>query len=472
MNMIHEKAIDFKSFEKKLYADVCRLGCELYAEALSAWDCELHKSRDRSVYRDKGKRRTTLKTLMGEVEIWRHVYTFVDDEGKNGTVYLLDNAMGRADSGFFSEAMIERIGTLACESTYRTTANEISSLTGQTVSHTAAWNIVQKLGERVDEREQVLSTLAAKNQGQGEIETKVLFEEMDGVWINLQGKDRKKTVSGGREMKLAIAYDGWVKTGKNRYSLTNKVACASFESIGKFRKRKEGVIASAYAIDEINVRVLNGDGANWIKKADFDTIYQLDPFHRNRAILHSAPDENSRDEMLKLLRSKRIDELLAYIDALANSVDDKEVEAKLRDLHMYFANNSEGLVAYNQRGLEIPKPPDHKEYRRLGAMESNVFTIIGNRMKGRRACWSINGGNNLARLLCLKYTGKLHKTISSLSSQMPEKYAKEVVTLSSIKVGSSVGKGWNGFNKSTILSSQKQLKDFGTIKPFSELSFY
>ena len=33
-------------------------------------------------------------------------------------------------------------------------------------------------------------------------------------------------------------------------------------------------------------------------------------------------------------------------------------------------------------------------------MESNVFTLIGNRMKGRRECWSIDGANNLAVLLC------------------------------------------------------------------------
>ena len=49
-------------------------------------------------------------------------------------------------------------------------------------------------------------------------------------------------------MKLAIAYDG-KKTGTNRYELTNKVACASFER-DKFYRRKEGVIAAHYNVDE------------------------------------------------------------------------------------------------------------------------------------------------------------------------------------------------------------------------------
>lgn len=37
-------------------------------------------------------------------------------------------------------------------------------------------------------------------------------------------------------------------------------------------------------------------------------------------------------------------------------------------------------------------------------MEGNVFTIIGIRMKGRRACWSIDGGNRIATLLCKHYS--------------------------------------------------------------------
>ena len=399
------------------------------------------KSRDRKIYRDKGRRRTTLKTLMGEVEYTRHVYTFVDENGKKGTVYLLDEAIGKADSGFFSEAMIERISESICESTYRATADEISSLTGQNISHTAVWNVTQQLGERIDKIEIENAVFASNHKGLGKLETKLLFEEQDGIWLHLQGTSRKNHGK-SKEMKLAIAYDGAVLKGKNRYELTNKVACANFESSPKFRRRKEGVIAAKYAVDEIELRVLNGDGANWIKKsADYDTIYQLDPFHRNRAILRAAPDENTKETMLKLLYSQQIDDLLTYIDALLNSVEDEEVEDKLRELHTYFSNNADGLITYNQRGIELPEPPDGKKYRTCGAIESNVFSIIGNRMKGRRRCWSVAGGNNLARLLCLKSTGKLRDIALSNATQIPEKYAAEIVILPPRAVKPSAGKG-------------------------------
>lgn len=469
--MLQEKVIDCKSFEEKLIAAVCELGRELYAGALTEWDEALHKTRDRTVYRDKGTRKTVLKTMMGEVEYNRHVYSFTDENGRSGTIYLLDEAIGRGEFGFFSEALLERISSAVCELPYRKAAEEISGMTGQTISHTAVWTVAQKIGLAIDAREIANAAKAHDNKGTGEVETKLLFEEQDGVWLHLQGKDRKKHGE-SREMKLAIAYDGAKKTGTNRYELTNKVACASFESVDKFYRRKEGVIAAHYNVDEVELRILNGDGANWIKRSVTDeTIhYQLDPFHRNRAIFRAAPDENARKTMLKLLYRNGIEDLLSYIDALANSMEDEAAELALRELYTYFSNNKEGLIGYDQRGLDLPQPSEGKVYRHMGAMESNIFSIISNRMKGRRRCWSVAGGDNLARLLCLKVTGKLHDTVRTFTSIMPEKYADKVITtLSSAKIQKSVGKGWNGFDKAMIPSSQKWLKNITAIKPFSEL---
>ena len=107
--------------------------------------------------------------------------------------------------------------------------------------------------------------------------------------------------------------------------------------------------------------------------------------------------------------------MLDFIETLSNSVEDEAEAEGLHTLHAYFTNNKDGLVGYHRRRLKLPEPPEGKVYRRLGAMESNVFTIIGNRMKGGRACWSIDGGNNLARLLTLKHTKKLHETLDSLT---------------------------------------------------------
>ena len=117
----------------------------------------------------------------------------------------------------------------------------------------------------------------------------------------------------------------------------------------------------------------------------------------------------------------------------------------------------------------MPEAPEGKVYRRMGAMESNIFTILGNRMKGGRACWSVKGGNNLARLLCLKFTGKLTDTIDVLTSfVLPEKYAEEVrKEMSVANIRKSVGKGYEPRRSGDFPadSSGKWLRELGRIRP-------
>jgi len=474
-----EYGIDFNSLEKEIYKICCKTGREILKTVLESYDRALSTERDKGIYRHKGLRGTTIKTIMGEVEYERAIYEQKTDEGTKCYVYLLDEAMGIKGSGFFSGLMSEIISKASCEGTYREAARSVSELTGQTISHTAAWNVVQDLGERVDEQEQKAAALAANNQGVGELDAKVLFEEQDGIWLKTQGETRKKH-GASIEMKVAIAYDGAKvtiakKSGKKRRELTNKVACANFESTGKFQKRKEGVIAGTYNVDEIETRLVNGDGAAWIKfaAADDNAHFQLDPFHRNKAIFRAAPDENARKTMLKMLYSKEINELLIYIDALANSVEDEKQEISLRELHKYFTNNIGGLIPCKRRGLDLPQPPEGKEYTNMGGMESNIFTIIGNRMKGRRACWSVDGGNNLARLLCLKATKKLSETLQILTDMvLPGKYSEEIIVgFSSSKVANSVGKGYNGIHQAAApaTSDYKWLRNIGALQPLCEI---
>jgi hypothetical protein len=268
-------------------------------------------------------------------------------------------------------------------------------------------------------------------------------------------------------MKVAIAYDGAKKAGKKRYILTNKVATANFETAKQFRKRKEGTIAATYKVDEIDHRLMNGDGANWINEsAAPDTHFQLDHFHISQAITRYVSNEEARELMRNLLYSKQIDLLLDVIEAYSNSPEDEKEQKNYLELLRYFTNNKDFLIPCHRRGLDLPEPPKDKVYRRMGAMESNIFTIIGNRMKGRRHCWSINGANNLARLLCLKTTGKLSETLQNLSSMaLPERYAEEIESdLSAAKVPIREGKGYNGFKQMSVPSALPWLKDIAAVR--------
>lgn len=441
---IAEKRVEFKSLEEKVFKYVCKCGVEIIKEILESYDEELRENRDKKEYRSKGKRRKTIKTVMGEVEVERNVYETVTEEGEKRYEYLLDKELGLSRSSFFSELMSELIAKRCCESSYRNAAQAVSEQTGQVLSHTAAWNVVQSLGKEIDKQELHNATLAKTHRGKGVLKSKVLFEEQDGIWLKLQGIARKRHGS-TKEMKLAIAYDGATETAKGRYNLSNKIACANFEGANEFVKRKEGVIASTYNVGEIESRMLNGDGAEWIKKsiADEDTHFQLDPFHRNKAIYANVKDKRKRAVLFELLKNGRTDDVFSCIEGYINCSEDDEEIKGLQALETYFSSNRIGLVAIKDRNLDLPK------HRHLGCMESNIFSIIGNRMKGRRACRSIEGGNNLARLLCLKMTGKLSEKIGAISTVcLPEKYAKEqIVILSAAQIPMRVGKGYNGFTQ-------------------------
>jgi len=474
--IVAEKPVDFKTLEAEIFKLVCGWGCELLKQAFEWYDTQLMLARDRRVYRHKGPRATSIKTVMGTVPYKRGVYIRKNEDGTKDSVYLLDEAMGIEGVGQMSGLLSEMVAQAACEGPYRSASRSVSEMTGQTISHTAAWSVVQKLGERIDTQEAQAAVAAAENGGSGSLETPVLFEEQDGIWLKLQGKDRQ-THGSSKEMKVGIAYDGAEKVGKKRYRLTNKVACANFESAEIFKKRKEGVIAGTYNTDEINIRLLNGDGAEWIKPdPDDESVYfQLDQFHRNQAITKWVKDEEKRKLLVKLLYEKRIDSLLGCIEGYINCLDDTvETEAaekeNLEKLYTYFSNNKDGLIPCHRRGLDIPPPPDGKEYRRMGCMESNIFTIIGNRMKGHRTLWSIKGGNNLARLLCLKHTGKLTDTLEILSSVcLPLEYVEEIVVkMTAAKAPKYDGKGYEPVHGGAFpaLPEFKWLRDIGRTGGF------
>ena len=94
---------------------------------------------------------------------------------------------------------------------YRNCAEKLSQTTGLSISHAAVWNVIQALGDKLVHDEKELVETGKKEDLRGSREVPVLFEEADGVWFNLQGKDRARRNYPKAEMKAPIAYDGWVE---------------------------------------------------------------------------------------------------------------------------------------------------------------------------------------------------------------------------------------------------------------------
>ncbi|MEI3340066.1 MAG: UPF0236 family protein [Eubacterium sp.] len=65
--ILAENLVSFKELEKKIFAFVCELGREITQIMLESYDKELAEGRNKKIYRDKGTRGTSIKTVYGEV---------------------------------------------------------------------------------------------------------------------------------------------------------------------------------------------------------------------------------------------------------------------------------------------------------------------------------------------------------------------------------------------------------------------
>ena len=149
--------------------------------------------------------------------------------------------------------------------------------------------------------------------------------------------------------------------------------------------------------------------------------------------------------------------VLTFIEAQINSLlpeeNQKEIE-KLRELYSYFSENKEALTDPYQRGIEIPETyaPGEIHHARLGSMESNVFTLIGNRMKGRRRCWSVRGGDNLAQLLSAYHTSGFENLFAELPDPpKPKEVWKDTLPMfGASKVPEREGHGYDYCHTSSL----------------------
>jgi hypothetical protein len=281
------------------------------------------------------------------------------------------------------------------------------------VSHAGAWNILQDAAEQVAVQEEKMAQYNENGCLQGEIDAKVLFEEMDGVWLSMQGKDRPKKI-GKCEIKIATHYSGWEEITKDRYETVGKVAYAGFDEPKEFHRRREGQVAQWYDTDEIEVRIVNGDGASWIRGIDEDAIMQLDPFHKSRSILRGLKDKKDRVNVNKLLGENDVEGALDYIKVLKLSAQDETERERIAKLYEYLNGNKHILLTWDMRGIELPTPPAGIIYRRLGTEEHSNCDILTHRMKRRKASWSKKGGSNMAKLLCRRTTLKSMKRVGDV----------------------------------------------------------
>lgn len=250
--IVTESVTDFKGYEKKIKEITRDFGRNRIKEDLEMLDEELSKERNKKVFRNKGKKRIDLKTTLSEVEIYRRVYIINEEELEkidnkedvmyklakkrleegHKTIYLLDEMLNLKRYGKITEEVVELMLKYIQDNSYRKTAEIINDITGLSITGSCVWYIIQKIGQELKEKEKIEEEKTKEELiEKGNKESHVIFREDDGVYITLQGKDRKKAIEkykkeyhveevpkSGRkkEVKVTTLYTYWEKIKRER----------------------------------------------------------------------------------------------------------------------------------------------------------------------------------------------------------------------------------------------------------------
>lgn len=435
-NINTEKQIKFNELEKQIYKLVCSWGCNILKQILEEQDKNLMKNRDKKEYRHKGYKTNTIKTVMGEVEYKRAIY-----KKDNNYAFLLDSTLQIETIGKISSNLAEvMLKTVVDTVSYRKGANEIKNTTNETISHQALNTLVWKVGERIEKREkEEIKLLKEEKLVKGTKKIPALFEEADGIWFNLQGKDREIAIEKYKkecekknkefdpnhkhktELKLHITYEGW-KKDSNRHELVNKTIIAGMLPVNDLKRLRDARVYQKYDVESIKLRANNGDGARWINGiATEDTICQKDAFHIQQEIIRDIGEEKYREPLIKMIEEKRYNEVQGYIENLKYELGGEEKTVKkLKTLQSYLKN---GLPRYQdvlkEQGRELPQAPENIEYRNMGTMESQIFSVLKVRLCSGRKSFTKDGASYLSKVCALYSENVGNIEIEKIESAVP-----------------------------------------------------
>ena len=479
--------VKFNDLEKKIFKFVCSFGCLILKLILEAYDRKLMNARDTKKYRHKGLRGNTIKTIMGEVEYRRVMYE-MEENGIKKTVYLLDEKLHINTEGKVSENLIEKaVEIVPITDSYRKAETVIKETTNATLSFEAIRTIIIKVGDKITRKEKEERKLLDKKQlVAGLKEITALFEEADGIWINLQGKDRQKRLEKQKEkceknkefnpkmkvkteLKLHVMYEGW-KKDDSRHTLVNKQYIAGIMKPKEIKKLRDARVYQEYKEESIKMRVTNGDGAKWTKGITAEGgFYQKDQFHIMQEIVRDVPKEY-RNIIKELINTKQYDKIQAAIEGLKyeEGGEYKEVK-KLNKLQSYL---SSGLARY-QDEVEVPKAPEGIEYRNMGTQESQIFSKLKKRFCSGRKAFSEHGANALAKVCVLSEKF----SIEELETPIPidtsvEDWIKEIEE--NVKANKKMNRADKKLTEENNISNKiligtEFMKDIMKLREFSEM---
>lgn len=435
--MIANVNVKFKGIEEKIYKYVCEIGLEMLRTILEELDNKILQEVKQMKTRDlicHDLVETSIKTKLGVCTFKRRkYYEYTSQKSKKiykCTRYLLDEILETKFDGMYSEAFVECImKSFENAESYRMASEICSELTNESISHESVRQIVLKVAAKEIECEKELEKACEKGKliPSEQKEVKVLFGEVDGLFVRLQGKDKEKIIEKTkeklerkytgeelekekeklksikikRELKLGMTHEGWRKIGKNRYMLEGKEYVIGFATPKELSKKMNANIKNKYDVEKIKHLVINGDGASWISKicpSSLKTkkIYQRDSYHICQELRKKLDIEHA--EMLeKAFKLKEYECMRDTLESLEGDyIQDAKRYKEYKEAYKYI---SKGLERYQDIIKEMPEAPEGLEYRNMGNAESNIYQVLSSKLSSKRKSFSLKGALAVAYVM-------------------------------------------------------------------------
>ena len=159
------------------------------------------------------------------------------------------------------------------------------------------------------------------------------------------------------------------------------------------------------------------------------TIYQADSYHLREKITTHVRDIEDADILKGMFYKKEYSKMIEYVETLKYKYDGEAEEVeKLNELQKYLNKRKNTMKRYKdydgvKQKLKTYSKITGLKYRNMGCQESNNYCKLTRRMKKKRMSWSVNGSENIAKVITFYASESCTDIIKQLNIQiLPESY--------------------------------------------------
>lgn len=392
---------------------------EVVREVLETLDQALLQTRDKKRYEVKQVCERGFEVGLGYLQFQRRQYW---DREKQDWVYLLDEVLQIPEGQRVSDWLKARAVEAAADArSYRAAADEIQRQFGyRALSHESIRQYTLQVGE-------VLAQQMARPQPERQEDkrrARLVFIEADGFWPGMQGRRK-------REVRVAVAYEGWEQRSPGSEALTLAERLDMVIPWGKdVWEHVRAQLELKYDLSETWV-VINGDRASWIRHGvEYfpQGIYQIDRFHLMRELKQALRGQPKLwEEAKEAVQAGEAEHVLQVLTLAEKKAKDPKERDVIRKLRRDLATMPEAICDYRVQLQACGVSTE--DLQGMGVAESAVARYSARLRQGGGRSWSPHGLMAMAHVLVAKFRGILR-----LAVRQTERWAGLEDTLSEAPV--------------------------------------